>query len=209
MNQSQISPETMAFLQQYGEDLPSAIAAAPDAELQQISPTYRELRQTMDEAAVKREMLSDQGEQQPASATEQEQPQQMQSPHRPLSEREQLLTVMLEMATLPDLQELLAAELAVESAVQEHLALASLAEAAGDVELAQQIADMLIDAVGQQGVADPPPETLPPDPSPAEPEAPTEPPPEAPAPAPAEPDAAVLADKLKTAWNAKTAKKRS
>jgi hypothetical protein len=224
MNEAAFSPQTLAFLQQFGADLPSAIAAAPDADLQRVSAGYREVRQQMDEGRAKALML---GRDKPAAG--EQQPSERQPLQRPPSQREQLLTAMLEMATLPDLQEMLATELAVESAVQEHLALASMAEAAGDVELAQQIADMLIAAVGQQEVAgamgadaapmpaDPAPaEDLPPDPNAdplgadpvAESQAPAIEPdagaevPEAPAAdVEMQPDAAALADKLKSAWN--------
>lgn len=194
MTQSKISPETMAFLQQYGEDLPSAIAAAPDAELQQISPTYRELRQTMDEGAVKREMLGDQGAQQP----------------EPTPGRAGMLEQMLSVATDPGLRELIENELQTERVIQEHLQLMQMADGAGDDDLADEIGRRLR-ALMDMSDDEPEPdlmeqaETLPPDPASAEPEAPAEAPAETPAAVTEEPDAAVLADRLKAAWGAKGA----
>jgi hypothetical protein len=127
MDAQGFNPELQQLLQQYGPDIPSAVAAAPDAELQSVSPRYREARLTMDEGAVKRMMLGGASGAAPAAD----------------GSRLAMLAQMLEIATEPGLRELLEGELAAEKAIQEHLQLIEMAEQAGDDELADQIAARL------------------------------------------------------------------
>jgi hypothetical protein len=124
MNESGFTPETLAFLQQYGQDLQSAIAAAPDAELQQVSQAYREARQTADEATVKRAMAGASGADQRAE---------------PTTDRMGMLEQMLSIATDPGLLELIENELQTERTIQEHLHLMQMADGAGDDDLADEI----------------------------------------------------------------------
>lgn len=127
-----ISPQLLAFLSQYGGQTAKAVHAAPDAELQRLSPRYAQLRTMLDEPAVKRVM----GESLEAPTTA-----------APISARAGILEKLLHQARTPEAQLLLQEELEREVIIADFSALVDGALDAGDADLAERLAQQLQETV--------------------------------------------------------------
>ncbi|MGB0218791.1 MAG: hypothetical protein ACPGJF_05610 [Sinimarinibacterium flocculans] len=149
MTIDRFSTETLAYLERIHPDLGEAIQLASDAELQQISPTYLELRQTMDEPAVKSLMLE--AARHVASPAERER-----SPKVEQTPRERLLHQMKDLTSQEDVRALLEGEIEKERAGSELTALIAIADQVGDTALAHRLGGKLADLSGFSATADEP-----------------------------------------------------
>lgn len=141
MTNDRFSTETLAYLERIHPDLHEAIQLASDAELQQISPTYQELRQVMDESAVKSLMLE--AARHIASPAERER-----APKVEQTPRERLLHQMKDLSSQEDVRALLEEEIEKERAGSELTALIAIADQVGDTALARRLGGKLADLSG-------------------------------------------------------------
>ena len=141
MTTDRFSTETLAYLGRIHPDLHEAIQLASDADLQQISPTYQELRQTMDEPAVKSLMLE--AARHVAAPAERER-----SPKVEQTPRELLLHQMKDLTSQEDVRVLLEEEIEKERAGSELTALIAIADQVGDTALAYRLGGKLADLSG-------------------------------------------------------------
>lgn len=131
MNIDEFSPETLAFLARINTDLVEAVRQAPDGELQAVSEGYRDARQTMSEQDVKDRMLGSRAQLRVER-----------------TQRERLLTQMLELASQDDVKAALQEEIDRERANAELTALIAIADQVGDGALAHKLGGKLADRSG-------------------------------------------------------------
>lgn len=134
MNTDQFSPQLLELLDRHGGPSAEAIHAAPDDEMQRLSPRYAEMRAQLSEPDVKRMMAGEF------------------APPDPVSDRAAMLESMLKMARSPDAKALLEQELQRELLIAEYRDLIDAALDGGDAMLAQKLSAQLQQLVPNLGV---------------------------------------------------------